>query len=609
MEAKADPPQSRSRGRRRAWVAVGLALGAGAAPVVGFAVDRYATGDRVARHVELLGRDVSRLTPAELDEALQALEVELQGRAVEVRVGAARLTLSGEELAPSLDVAQTRARVLMAAREGRLYQQVGAWLRGFFRPHVVSAQVSLRGPSLRSKLREWQSQPLEGHVQDGAVVVQGGQLRAVWPADGWELDEDAALPQLARALGSELRPRVELPRVERRAALTRAEVERAVGVARTLLGGAVRLLGPEGTEPLELSAETLSHALDTRVEGSELKVGFSPERLEQAVEAARPRFEQPAQDASFTVEEERPRVVPGRAEQRLATRSVAEAAAAAALTPGRQAPLPLEQGAPPAFTTEAAEALGIVKLTGSFTTRHACCEPRVDNIHRAAALVHGKLLRPGETFSLNQAIGMRTAKNGFVPAPTIEEGEMVDSLGGGVSQFTTTLFNAVFRGGYDVIERQPHSYWFPRYPEGIEATLSWPKPDLVFRNDSDAGLLIWTKYSGTEITVQLYGDAGGRKVSWTRSDRKDIVMPKLEYIPNPDRDPEEEKVREGGGMGWSILVSRSVRFAGGAERSDQRWVIYKMRPRRVEVHPCKIPKGEPDYTGERCPKPPDAEER
>ena len=100
--------------------------------------------------------------------------------------------------------------------------------------------------------------------------------------------------------------------------------------------------------------------------------------------------------------------------------------------------------------------------------------------------MNGLIVKPGETVSVNAVIGPRTSKNGFVPAPTIEEGEMVETVGGGISQFATTLYNALFYGGYDIIERQPHTYWFPRYPMGHEATLSYPKPDLIFRNDTEA---------------------------------------------------------------------------------------------------------------------------
>jgi vancomycin resistance protein YoaR len=249
-----------------------------------------------------------------------------------------------------------------------------------------------------------------------------------------------------------------------------------------------------------------------------------------------------------------------------------------------------------------------VKLVGSFTTRHPCCQKRVENIHRIAALLDNLLVEPGQTVSVNELVGPRTQKNGFVLAPGIEDGEMVDTVGGGVSQFATTFFNALFHAGYDIVERQPHSFWFPRYPMGHEATLSWPKPDIIFKNDSTAGLLVKTSFTKTSITVKLYGDSGGRKVTSSVSEQRDIVKPPVELLPNREVVPDEEKVKEGGMIGWSVIASRTVTFADGTKKEEKRKVTYKPRPRRVEVHPCRIPDGEAGATGERCPEPPDVEE-
>jgi vancomycin resistance protein YoaR len=180
---------------------------------------------------------------------------------------------------------------------------------------------------------------------------------------------------------------------------------------------------------------------------------------------------------------------------------------------------------------------------------------------------------------------------------------MVDTIGGGVSQFATTFYNAVMRAGYEVLERQAHTYWFDRYPMGHEATLSWPKPDVVIRNDTAAGLLILASYTETSITLRLFGDREGRRVDASVSPRFDTVRNGVEYLPNPDVEPDKERVKEGGCVGWSVWTMRTVTLKDGTTKKDKRKVIYKPRLRRVEVHPCKIPKDEPGYTGEKCPEP------
>ena len=79
----------------------------------------------------------------------------------------------------------------------------------------------------------------------------------------------------------------------------------------------------------------------------------------------------------------------------------------------------------------------------------------------------------------------------------IENGVLVDTVGGGISQFATTTFNAAFFGGLDLVEYQSHSIYISRYPYGREATLSFPKPDLVIGNNTPYGVLIWPTYTGT----------------------------------------------------------------------------------------------------------------
>jgi vancomycin resistance protein YoaR len=185
-----------------------------------------------------------------------------------------------------------------------------------------------------------------------------------------------------------------------------------------------------------------------------------------------------------------------------------------------QSPAALEvQVTDPALTTEAAQALGITQAVGGnnawrngapttagpgFTTYHDPGQPRVTNIHRIADIVRGAVIMPGDTFSVNDYVGPRTLAKGFVEAGAIREGEHVDEVGGGVSQFATTTFNAAYFAGLDILTYQAHSESFTRYPPGREATMGFPAPDLRIRNNTPYGILIWPTYTGTSLTVTLY---------------------------------------------------------------------------------------------------------
>jgi vancomycin resistance protein YoaR len=173
----------------------------------------------------------------------------------------------------------------------------------------------------------------------------------------------------------------------------------------------------------------------------------------------------------------------------------------------------------PALTTETAQALGITQAVGGsnawrngapttagpgFTTFYDPGQPRVTNIHRIADLVRGSVILPGQTFSVNERVGQRTLAKGFVEAGAIREGEHVEEVGGGVSQFATTTFNAAYFAGLDIPTYQAHSEWFSRYPPGREATMGYPAPDLKIKNNTPYGILVWTSYTANSVTVTLY---------------------------------------------------------------------------------------------------------
>ena len=137
------------------------------------------------------------------------------------------------------------------------------------------------------------------------------------------------------------------------------------------------------------------------------------------------------------------------------------------------------------------------------------------NIKRAAELLDGTIILPGKEFSLNGALGKRTEAKGFVSAPQIFNGRFEDAVGGGISQVATTLFNAAFFSGIKLVAHQAHQFYISRYPMGREATVSWGGPELIFRNDWPAAILMKLDASDSGITVRFYSTKLGRRVTTT----------------------------------------------------------------------------------------------
>jgi vancomycin resistance protein YoaR len=168
---------------------------------------------------------------------------------------------------------------------------------------------------------------------------------------------------------------------------------------------------------------------------------------------------------------------------------------------GRELEMPAKL-VPPEVSTADVKALGITEKVSEFTTFYPHADYRNTNIGRAAALVDGTLLRPGETFSLNDTVGERTPENGFAKGFVISDGIFKEDYGGGVSQVATTTFNAAFFAGLEDVEHKPHSFYIDRYPVGREATVAWPTVDLRFKNDTRYGVLIQTVHVPSTLSTQ-----------------------------------------------------------------------------------------------------------
>lgn len=254
----------------------------------------------------------------------------------------------------------------------------------------------------------------------------------------------------------------------------------------------------------ELTLETIAGWLSLDANASPPVISFSSEGIGPYLEEIFAAQSEPFTTAAMAVVNGVPAVVASDGSEACCADDVGDLIAEA-LQSRFEGPIALSSR--PAVSREEQaylESLGIVELVGTFTTRHACCQSRVTNIQRFADLMRGVVVEPGQSLSLNAHVGKRTEEKGFVEGGFIEKGVLVDDIGGGVSQFATTIFNALIHAGMDIDEYQTHSLYLSRYPFGLDPTISYPKPDLRFTNPTPYGILIWPTYTDTSITVEIY---------------------------------------------------------------------------------------------------------
>jgi vancomycin resistance protein YoaR len=495
------------RRRRRGLAAVvllvvGLPLLLVGLAVAAWAVDSSLSGGEVPRNVELVGLDVGGMPEDELRHAVADLADGYGDTEVHIVTPHGSLVTTAADLGVSVDEEATIAAVLDVGGDAPVYRRPLDWARSFLDPREAPLRVTVdRAVATETVVAlegEARQAPVEPTIEDrdGTLVAVPGQ-----PGRGVDAADVAdALPAAATTGADPLVVRVEEGDVPPRFDLADAEqaAERATQLA------AHPLWVRAGDTSAAVPEETVRSWLRAVPGEDGLELLLSQEAVEQDLPELLAGAATEPVNARFDLVGGVPTVVPGRSGHACCA-AVDALDLLAALDEGSGTPVDLSlRTIRPDVTADEARSWQITGVVSTFTTNHAAGEPRVTNIHRMADLVRGQVIPPDGRFSINEFVGERTTAKGFVNAPVIYQGEFTEDVGGGVSQFATTLFNAAFYAGLEFEEYQSHSIYISRYPYGVEATLSYPHPDLVIENPSPYGVMIWTGYTDTSITVTLY---------------------------------------------------------------------------------------------------------
>ena len=546
------PPSPRGPWWRRRAVLV--PAGAVAVLAAAYGTDLLVSSGDVPRNTVVAGVEIGGLSPA---AAASTLEEQLAPRVAAdhtVIADDVQATLSPTTAGITLDVDRT----VDAADD----QPLNPWTRikSLFDERTVEPVISTDDTALGAQI-ETVAQQVDRAPLDATITIEGTTPSVTEPADGRHLNRDGSAEAViaALAVGGDPGTPIELPVDVERVRVDTAEAQRVLDETVVPALSAPVTVEGEGEEaevPVEAIAASLTF---TPQDGGELAVGIDPAKLQTALGDELSVFGSGSKDATFEVSGGSVTVVPSVDGVGVDPAHLAEQLLPV-LTQPEPRSVPAELGPVPAdFTTEEAQALGITEEIGSFTTNIG--NPNSgENIRVVAAEVDGAVVMPGETFSLNTFTGPRGTAQGYVPAGVISGGQFTQAVGGGISQFATTMFNAVFFSGLEDVYHKPHSYYISRYPAGREATVYEGQIDLQWKNDTDTGVYIDTAWTPGTITVTFYGTK--------RYEIESISGPRVNV-----REPAvQEKVDDGtchsqaGANGFDITVTRVFRdLTTGAE--------------------------------------------
>jgi vancomycin resistance protein YoaR len=567
--------------RRRVIVLV-LAI---AATVVVLGLVFAGSPTTIASGVSIDGVDVGGMHAKDARALLERKSAAVKNRTVVFVAGGRRFPIRPVELGVEPD---WKAAVDAAQRQGDGFGP----LRGFKRldVQVFGADVTPPTTALHGALQYEVAQIAKAvdRPPESASLARHGLTVSVVPGRaGRSLDRRAATRTIVHELASlEARPTtVDLPFVTTQPKVRAAALLRAARRARLALYAPVHL--QLGKTRWLVKPARLAQLLELPADGrTDIRIG-GPVADAWLVKLGS-RVQKPAHDATFSINGSHISVVPAQPGLRLDAVGTAKAVLQAALKRRpelRVAQLPVAEQ-PAKVSTEAARAMHITGVVGSFTTEYGGIPNRIHNVQLVAHLVNDKLIAPGATFSFNKTTGERNAAKGFLEAPVIVNGELTTGLGGGVCQVSTTVFNAAFEAGLDITERTNHALYISHYPQGRDATVDYPDVDLKFVNDTGNWLLLRTFVGPSTLTVGLYGTPTHRKVTSTVTPLVVHGKPPIKKTVDPSLKPGEVVVDDPGVPAMSTSVTRDVYAPGGKLLHHDTWYSsYRASPKLVRIGP------------------------
>ncbi|MEV6110173.1 VanW family protein [Streptomyces sp. NPDC051940] len=506
---------------------VGL-VGAGVVGVVfgGLYLAGLAVGDdELAPGTEVRGVALGGLGVAEAGAVLERRQGEFWPDEVHVRVGATEDVVGTAAAGYALDARATAERAARSGNDpvtviGRLFADGDRDVAPVVRLDEARARAALGAVAAKH----------DRAARDGGITFEGGRPVPVAPRRGQSLDIGAALAALRGTDPTGEAPAVPLPVRHAEPEVGAAEVDRALkAFARPAMSAPVTLTTTGGGRLALTPAVVGAHLSMTRGSGDRLTPHLDARGLLDDPAVAR-RLEQitdEAVDARLALDGGRVVVTADGRSGREVTPGALRGAVLPLLTAtgaARTGPVATRE-IRPTLTRDNVDELGITEQMSTFTVNFPAAPYRTKNVGRAAELIDGSVVLPGDTWSFNRTVGERTEANGFVEGVIIQDGQFARATGGGVSAVATTVFNAVFFAGVKPLEWGAHSFYIERYPEGREATVVWGALDLSFLNDSGNAVYIRTRATEGSITVSFLGTRKYDDVQSVKGPRTNVKEP------------------------------------------------------------------------------------
>ena len=234
---------------------------------------------------------------------------------------------------------------------------------------------------------------------------------------------------------------------------------------------------------------------------------------------------------------------------------------------------------------------GLVSTCTSTTSNNSS---RNTNINQACVYIDGTMLNPGDEFSFNGVVGMRTAARGFAEATVIQGGKYEQGYGGGICQVSTMVYGASVMANMEIVRRSAHAWPSGYVAEGLDATVDWGSIDFVFKNSSEYPIVIRAHYSNRTVTVQIYGQKfpDGQYTKFVSEVNSTTPAGATEYVENRSMAAGERETVRAQHDGMQVTSYRVWYNSDGQEINREQIAVtnYRAYAKKIEVG-TKLPDG------------------
>ena len=206
------------------------------------------------------------------------------------------------------------------------------------------------------------------------------------------------------------------------------------------------------------------------------------------------------------------------------------------------------------------------------------------NVHLAADSIAGIVVEPNEMFSQNNTIGPYDEKKGYKAGQSYFGSEIIPTVGGGVCNIATTLYNVSVSSNLEIVERFNHFMPVSYVPLGQDATVAYGSKDFKFKNNNEFPILIWAEGIGNRLFIALYGKEEPPCVQWHHKTLKKFEAPKV-YKTNPDLPKGKEQIVVEGMEGASVESWLTITTPDGETKTKHMGTSqYWPRPQVIEIN-------------------------